>query len=170
MPWLQIQVEDRRAVNIKDIIRADKTDLNTGAWATGHVPRTAFPMSKVKDRKYKYGQEYRWRVVKFTCLGVKCRILILLNLAKQILRARLGVESGPDMIVLCDHEFHASEPGWHCHVTFEEAASVPPGAARQDKMKWPKNIRVSERFTADEASALSIVAATFRFKEQGELI
>lgn len=157
-------------MNIKDLIRAEKSALDTGKWASGHIPRTAFPMSKVRDRKYKFGQDYKWRVIKFEAAGVSCRILVWLNEPKEILRARFGVDVGAEMVVLCDHEFHASEPGWHCHVTFDEIASVTPGSARSDKMKWPRNVKLTERFTATEASALTIVSDVFRLKTQGELI
>lgn len=157
-------------MNIKDLIRAEKSGLDTGRWAQGHIPRTAFPMSKVKDRKYKFGPDYRWRVIKFDAAGITCRILVWLNESKEILRARFGVEINSDIVVLCDHEFHASEPGWHCHVTFDEIANVTPGTARADKIKWPRNLKVSGKFTATEASALTIVSDVFRLKTQGELI
>ena len=157
-------------MNLKDLIRADKTGLETGTWASGHIPRTAFPMSKVRDRKYKYGPEYRWRLIKFVAEGLKCRILLQLNEGKEILRARFGVEVNGDMVVLCTHEFHASEPGWHCHVTFDEIAAVPPGAARSGKKKWPVVLKPSARFNATEASALTIVSDVFQLRAQGAFL
>jgi hypothetical protein len=156
-------------VNIKDLIRADKTDLDTGKWAKGHIPRAAFPLSKLKDKKYKYGPEYSWRVIKFKAESASCRVLVWFNSSKEILRARLGVEVNGDMVVLCDHEFHASEPGWHCHVTFEDVATRTPGVAR-NTTKWPRTIKPAARFGVTEANALTIVSEFFRLKSQGELI
>ena len=126
-------------------------------------------MSRLKDRRYKFGQDYAWRVVRLEALGNQCRILILLNESKLIMRARMGVELNGDMVVLCEYEYHASEPGWHCHVTLEEATSAPAGAARRDKKKWP---RKSSRlvFGVDRANALTLVADRFGFEAQGELI
>jgi hypothetical protein len=156
-------------VNLKDIIRTQKSNLDTGKWAVGHVPRSAFPMSRLKDKRYRYGSDYSWRLVKFEVGMIACRILILLNESKEILRARLGVEMNGDMVVLSDYEFHATEPGWHCHVTFQSMHAVGPGAARHEKTKWPRQSSRLE-FGVDEKSALSRVAAHFKFGAQGELI
>lgn len=154
---------------LKDVIRSDKANVDTGKWARGHIPRAAFPMSKLRDKKYRYGQDYAWRLVKFEAAGHLCRILIWLNEEKQILRSRLGIERHGDMVVLCDYEFHAAEPGWHCHVAREHESELPAGVARHDKKKWPKDSSRKE-FNVDEASALSIVATHYRFQAQGELI
>lgn len=156
-------------MNIKEIIRAKKTNVDLGKWSAGHIPRSAFPMSRVRDKRYKFGPEYSWRLVKFEALGNLCRILILLNESKEIMRARMGVEVNNDMVVLCEYEYHASEPGWHCHVTLEDLASAPVGAARWEKTKWPR-APARRTFGVDQTSALTLVAERFRFEAQGELI
>lgn len=156
-------------MNLKDIIRVEKTNLSLGKWGRGHIPRASFPMSRVKDKRYKFGSEYAWRVVQFDADGQRCRILIILNENKEILRARLGVESSGDMIILSDYEFHASEPGWHCHVATEDHTEVNAGAARHDKRKWPMSPSRTS-FGVSEANALSVVAQHFRFEAQGDLL
>jgi hypothetical protein len=80
------------AVNVADIVRTRKSELETGTWRSGHIPRGQFPLSKAKSKNYKFGPEYKWRVIRFECRGVYCRILLLLNEGKQIFRATLGVE------------------------------------------------------------------------------
>lgn len=154
---------------LKGIMRATKTNLDTGKWVRGHIPRSAFPMSRLKEKRYKYGPEYAWRLVKFEAADYRCRILILLNEGKEILRARLGVEVNGDMVVLSDMEFHASEPGWHCHVALKPIAELGSGAARHDARKWPKDSSQKE-FRVDESNALSAVAKHYNFEAQGELI
>jgi hypothetical protein len=156
-------------VNIKDVIRAKKADLETGNWSNGRIPRSAFPLSKLKNRHYRFGPDYSWRLVRFSALGEQFRILIILNISKEILRARLGMEIGSDMTVLGEHEFHASEPGWHCHLTFENVADIVPGVVRFRKTKWPVHSAAQE-FDITFASALTHVAKRFGFKEQGELL
>jgi hypothetical protein len=126
-------------------------------------------MSRLKDKRYKYGHEYAWRLVKFDAAEQRCRVLILLNEAKEILRARLGVEVNGDMVVLSDYEFHANEPGWHCHVAIKPLAELSCGSARYGLEKWPKDSSRKE-FRVDETSALSVVARHYNFKAQGELI
>lgn len=156
-------------MNIKELIRAEKLDVDVGKWSFGHIPRSAFPMSKLKDKRYKYGPDYSWRVVRFNALGYKCRILILFNDSKQILRSRFGVDVNGDTVVLCDYEFHATEPGWHCHVTPEDHVRVPPGIARSDKTKWPRNSS-RKTFGVEENSALTVVCEHFSVNCQGDLI
>ena len=42
-------------IKLKDVIRSEKSNVDTGKWANGHIPRAAFPMSKLKDKRYKFG-------------------------------------------------------------------------------------------------------------------
>lgn len=156
-------------MSLKRIIRAQKENLDTGKWSVGHVPRTAFPMSRLKDKRYRYGPEYSWRLIKFEACGYFCRVLILLNESKEILRARLGIEINGDMVVLSDYEYHASEPGWHCHLTLVDVALVDAGSARSDKTKWPRKSSRQD-FGANKANAVGIVATHFNFHAQGGLI
>ena len=159
-------------MKLSDIIRADKTNVDLGKWQSGHIPRNAFPLSKLKSKRYKYGSEYRWRVVRFVANNLGCRILILLNEGKGIYRARLGVEMDSDLVVLCDHEFHSGEPGWHCHLCGDDIEAIEPGAARTHTVRWPKRPELCSlrTFKVSETSALSEAAARFRFKAQGSLL
>lgn len=157
-------------MNLKEVIKADKTGVDLGQWNVGHIPRTSFPLSKVKDRRYKYGTAYSWRVIKFTCLGKKCRVLLLLNLDKGIYRARLGIEDSGDMFVLCDHEFHASEPGWHCHFTLDNISSIEPGCARGGKNRRPKMEDPKATFPVTKANALGYAARRYGFEKSGGLV
>lgn len=126
-------------------------------------------MSRLKDKRYRYGQDYAWRLIKFEAAGHDCRVLMLLNESKEIFRARLGVLINGDMVVLQDYEFHASEPGWHCHLSLKSLSEIGPGAARFQKTKWPKNSSL-KAFNIDEAGALSVIAKQFNFAAQGDLI
>lgn len=158
-------------MNVADLIRGEKTKLNLGAWGSGRLPRSAFPMSKVKEKQYRFGQAYRWRVVQFHCEGYKCRALLILNAEKEIFRIRFGVEIAGDMVVLMDREFHSTEPGWHCHFTLESIDSVVSGAARgPGKRRWSRGFDPEAKFTVTEAGALTIAAEMFQFAAPGGLI
>lgn len=126
-------------------------------------------MSRLKDKRYRYGPDYSWRLVKFQAGACSCRILILLNESREVLRARLGVEVEGDMVVLSDYEFHATEPGWHCHVTVEHVETIGSGAARQGKRKWPRQ-SAKKDFGVDQSNALTVVAEHFKFAAQGDLL
>jgi hypothetical protein len=162
----------QQLMNLKEVLLGTKLTKDEGKWNSGHIPPTAFPMSKVRSKSYKYGPEYKWRVIRFECVAQICRVLIVMNEGKNIFRATLGIEVGADMVVLCQHEYHASEPGWHCHLTFQDHLAVPAGAARQHLTRWPKySAKHSKmKFNVNLQSAVTVAAERFRFKAQGDLL
>jgi hypothetical protein len=157
---------------LAEFIRGDKIDLDEGAWSAGHIQRTAFPMSGSKPKNYKFGPEYSWRIIRFSCLSHRCRILILLNENKRIMRAVFGVEVGKDLAVLCSHEYHADHVGWHCHLHTQDLAIITPGVFRTGMRRWPRGgVQHSKvAFGVTKASALSHVAARFGFQAQGAML
>ena len=159
-------------MNVVDVIRAPKSNVDIGTWRTGHVPRAAFPLSKAKSKAYKFGPEYSWRIVSFECLGVQFRVFILLNENKQIYRATLASETNNDMTVLCQHEWHVSEPGWHCHVSFLPAAHILPGIVRGHLRPWPRpsSRNVNDSFEVTKQNSLYHAERRFKFSEEGELV
>lgn len=159
-------------MDVTDIIRSVKSKPDLGEWHEGHIPRAAFPLSRAKNKNYKFGTEYKWRVVTFDSIGHKCRVLLLLNEGKQICRMTLGVEMNNDMAILCQHEFHASEPGWHCHACFDQIENVPVGVNRSHLKRWPKPGVVHARveFNVNRKNVLSAASELFRFSAQGDLL
>lgn len=157
---------------LSDFIRADKTDLDEGQWNTGHISQSAFPLSHARKKHFRFGPEYRWRLVRFRALGEKCRVLILFNAPKLICRSTFAVEVANDLAVLCNHEYHADHPGWHCHLVNLSHDKVAPGVIRTGQRRWPgpKANHSRLEFGLSEASALSHVAARYRFQAQGGLI
>ena len=136
-------------MNLKELIRAPKTDVELSKWSRGRIPRNAFPQSLVKERWYRVGQSYHWRTVKFRADGKDCRVLILVNEDKSIFRARLGVEDNGDMIITVQ--------------------STLPGQARSDTYKWPQRI-VHDMFPITRQNAFDRVAKVFRISSGGTLI
>ena len=157
---------------LAEFIRAEKSDIDEGHWQSGHVTPSAFPLSKAKKKHLKFGPEYKWRLVKFTCLGFRCRILILFNDKKQICRSTFGVEQEIDLVILCNHEYHADHPGWHCHLAVGPHEKVAPGIIRTGQRRWPQSKARHARteYGITQASALSHVAARYRFQAQGSLM
>jgi hypothetical protein len=159
-------------VDVSDIIRGVKGKPRIGEWKSGHISRAAFPLSRARNKNYKFGPEYKWRVVAFDSIHHKCRVLILLNEFKQICRITLGVEINSDMVVLCQHEYHSSEPGWHCHVCFDEIEKISPGINRSHLNRYPQPhaVHTQVKFHVTERNALSFAARIFRFSETGDLL
>ena len=159
-------------MNLKEFLRGTKLVLDEGKWGAGHIPRSAFPLSGLSNKRYKYGPEYKWRVVRFECVAEVCRVLILLNEDKQIYRATLGIEDGGDLRVLCQHEYHASEPGWHCHFKTADHKNVDPGYVRKNSRRWPsvRGQHSKMEFNVSQSSAITKAADRFGFRVQGDLL
>lgn len=155
-------------ITLKDVIRSDKSDISLGQWQIGHVPYASFPLSRTK-KPYNFGQSYKWRLIRFSALGRQFRVLIIYNAGKQIFRSTLGMEKDKDIVILCNHEYHAGEPGWHCHLTTDDSDGVDCGIRKPRQLKrWPKFGSESQMvFHVNEANAVTIVANRYRFQAQG---
>lgn len=116
-------------MDVRDIIRAGKRVKSDGAWASGAMPRSAFPLSKAGNKAYKLGSR-RWRVVTFEAHGLNCRLLINFSRPLGQYQAILGVEVAGDTKVLASLEHHPTHKGWHVHVCCRPIKDVPPGMKR----------------------------------------
>lgn len=125
-------------MNLKGLIGAAKSSVKTGEWRQGEIPRAQWPSRRAKAKFYKWGPLYTWRIISFSALGCECRVLILLNESKQIFRASFGVTTKGETTTLCDYEFHASEPGWHCHARCDDIGSINAGTNRFGSVRLPK--------------------------------
>lgn len=112
---------------LQDIVRASKVDIKIGSWHNGKVPRADFPIAK---KAYGLGKSFQWCVISFAALGFECRVLVVLNAPKEKYEAILGVLADGQMRILSSYEFHAGEPGWHCHASCGDVAEVPKGFMR----------------------------------------
>lgn len=112
---------------LRQIVMATKKNITIGKWNYGKVPRADFPISK---KAYNIGSSFQWSVVSFNALNLDCRVLIIVNFDKQKFDAILGVMGKSTLHVLCSYEFHAHEPGWHCHAACDEVSRVPAGYMR----------------------------------------
>jgi hypothetical protein len=81
------------------------------------------------------------------------------------------MEVGNDLAVLCQYEFHASEPGWHCHVTFREITDLPLGVTRSHLRRWPSEKTNPSRmeFGVRQTNAAALAATRFRVSVPGDL-
>ena len=164
-------------MDLRALIGAEKSSVRSGEWKQGEIPRAQWPSRKAKPKFYKWGSLYRWRIMTFSALGHECRVLLLLNESKQIFRASLGVTSAGETTVLCDYEYHASEPGWHCHARCEDISAISTGTNRYGGIRLPKSGNKHRRseFTFGKsqlstASALHCAVKVFKIdNREGEL-
>lgn len=162
-------------MRLKDIVRAPKDDIKIGEqWHTGKVPRADFPLAK---GPYALGSAYRWNVIKFQALGVECRVLIVLNEAKEKYQATLGVMGPSGMVILCTYEYHASEPGWHCHATHDDSGTLTKSFMRSPWIKRVPGPRKLHRTTkhakfkiGDEKAAIRFAIDRYKIRTKGTLL
>lgn len=125
-------------MKLRGLVGAPKASVNTGSWRKGEIPRSQWPSRRAKAKAYRYGPLYQWRIITFGAKGYDCRVLLLFNESKQIFRARFGVMVGGDTVTVCDYEWHASEPGWHCHAKCDDLTSLDAATNRFGSMRIPK--------------------------------
>lgn len=125
--------------SLRDLVKAPKSDISIGNWNYGKVPKTNFPMAK---QAYGIGRSYRWSVISFVALGADCKVLVVANFQKQKFEAIFGVMGSGTLHILCSYEYHASEPGWHCHAACDPVSKVPLGFMRGP---WVKRIPLANR-------------------------
>ena len=89
---------------------ADKTDVNTGSWKSGRMPKTI-----VRTKApYVLSGSWSWRVVTFKFEGDDYTLLIAHRAERTDFMAML-VHVGQEATILCRLEHHGSHPGWHVH-------------------------------------------------------
>ena len=155
------------APRLRQIVRARKSDVKIGAWGSGKVPKQAFPLAK---KAYGLGNSYRWCVVSFLALGLEFRVLIVFNKGKEKYEAVLGVGI-ETLSVLCSYEYHAGEPGWHCHAACADSATVPQGFRRGP---WVRRLPAAKKThsrldfgSRDENEALRFAFACYNIDVRG---
>lgn len=164
-------------MDLRTIISAPKTEVRSGDWRSGEIPRAQWPSRRAKARAYKFGPAYRWRIISFCSVGYEFRLRLLLNESKQIFRASLGLMVSGETVPLCDYEWHASEPGWHCHAKCEDFRRLNANFNRFGTERLPAaksyHRRREFRFKRDmvsEANALNCAVDFFRLDRGGGIL
>jgi hypothetical protein len=162
-------------MRLRDVIRASKEDVKVGSWRFGKVPKADFPLAR---SPYRLGNSFKWNVIKFSAGGAECRVLVVQNEGKQKYEALLGVMGANGILkVLCSYEYHAHEPGWHCHATHDDSDTISHGIMRGP---WIKRVPAAskkhrpQKFAkfsiGDEAAGITFACARYRIGQKGSLI
>ena len=101
-------------------------------------------------------------------------VLVVLNLAKQKIEAILGAIGQGLLRILCSYEYHAGEPGWHCHAACQDVTAVPPGYMRGP---WVTRVPGAKRThsrqdlgIADKTEARQFAFRCYKIEKQGSLL
>jgi hypothetical protein len=157
-------------MHLRRIIRAQKTAIKIGPWRSGKVPKADFPIAR---KAYGLGNSYEWCVVTFQALGGHFRVLVVLNEPKEKYEAILGLMASGMLRLLCSYQWHADEPGWHCHATCDDPATVPRGIMRGPWIRRiPKARRLHrhQQFNVTKASAVQLAIDRYKIEEKGPLL
>lgn len=161
-------------MRLRQIVAASKSKIDLGKWNSGKVPRADFPMAK---SAYALGSSFRWRVIKFEALRTECRVLVVVNAPKQKYQAVLGVMASNGLRILCSYEYHATEPGWHCHATHDDSETLSIGSMRGP---WIKRVPGAHKVhrqnkyanfqIADDDGAVHFAIDRYRIRPKGTLL
>lgn len=154
-------------MQVREIIEAEKTDLDYGEWQAGPVPSSKFPIKKPK--RLKYSKAWSWRVVTFRALHQEFLVLVSLNEGVGQYSARLAIRKGAEVAVICTHELHVSHKNWHCHFVKGDIGRVEPGYLRDrdNTVYFPSGgaeVPCTIPFNITLTNALLNAAERFRFK------
>lgn len=115
-------------MHLRALIGAAKSQIRVGEWRNGKVPRASFPLAR---KAYRLGSAFEWCVITFHALGHECRVLVIVNVAKESFKAIVGVVDEDTIRVLCSYEFHPDvHTGWHCHACCDDTSDIPTGLMR----------------------------------------
>lgn len=117
-------------LNVWNLRKFPKSNIDFGKCETGKVKPTAFPMSRARSRSYRLGSKWRWRVIKFQCEGCDYRVLLAYRTDREQFLANLGLFSSGDTKIVASLEFHGTHPGWHLHYAKDQIDRVPAGIRR----------------------------------------
>lgn len=158
-------------MNLKDVIRLDKTVKDYGRWSNGHIDRASWPL---KRKKLKFSNDWHWRVIFLETDEREFRVLLRLNPILEQFYAYLGEIREDTIAILCSHDLHTSHANWHCHVGLGNISDVLPGVWRDRNTfrYWPSYTgECTEVFDVTKESAMKIASGLYRFPSpaQGEL-
>lgn len=108
-------------------IKQRKTATNLGKWEDGKVPARVFPLH---GGGVPFGGKCRWRVLALSSDGHDLKLLVVINIEKQVFMAVLGEIVDTKLYVIASLESHATHPGVHCHASCARNLPAYSGSMR----------------------------------------
>lgn len=163
-------------MDIKSIIRSEKSNVQTSEWKNGPISASTFPLSGRSRRKLYSGTEWEWRTITFSALEKDFVVLVRLNEMKEYFSSILAMHDDEKLKVICHHELHTSHKDWHCHFVRSNVDKIHPGVLRDsERMRcYPSYIENDECtlkiFPVNKSNALEHALRTFKIDSCGGLI
>lgn len=168
------------AMRLQDVIRAGKSNIRAGEWASGKMPKAKFPLSKAGRRAYNIGSAWRWRFIEFEALDLSFVMRVIVAEGKLRASAHLAIRRDRDCVVIGCYEYHPDlVTGWHLHTICGDLTKAPAGTLVHGP--WVKRlpgVRATHRrkaFRSDMEGGLEgwlwgETLRFFRIEEQGPLL
>jgi hypothetical protein len=155
-------------MRVAAVIRAPKTNVRTREWTEGKIPASEFRFRPHQPAK-KLGRSWLWRVITFSALGEQFRLLIVFHEPKQMCSLTLGLVHGDLVTVVCIHEYHPNEPGWHCHSVRDCHQGANDWTHRRLR-RFPRKPVPGARFGLDRRGATALAVRFFVLGSPGPLL
>jgi hypothetical protein len=158
----------------QDVINAQKDVFDWGTPKQGGMTASTFPLLKRRRQGLRLGNNFHWRLIRFTALQETFRVLITYHADIEHYTAYLGMEVGADTRLVMEYAYHGSHPGWHTHVGCGDIRKLPVGMLRGPwLLRLPGARRFSRRklYTRGgvmtDQIALQIAATRFNLHNTG---
>lgn len=125
------------------------------------MPKSAFPLSRT--RSWRLGFKWSWRVDVLDVDGHECRLLTAFEPSKEGFEACLTLLRDGAHVVVARLEYHGAEPGWHCHVSCDDLASLPAGIVKPYGIKRLPHPTARHRRVTYEMTEMSALSTSFGF-------
>lgn len=147
---------------------AEKTDVRTGSWKTGKMPKTII---RTKG-PFVLAGSWCWRVITFS-VGEQTHTILLAHRAERADFMAMLFHSGKEATLLCRVDHHGSHPGWHVHYQaerpFQTGVTNFPRLKKRDckgdSGSWPNVVTGFDRWAMTLADKLFL----FETDEDGML-
>lgn len=121
-------------MGVRAFLQKSKVIVDAGTWQTGKMKKNALPLSK--NRSFRLGLAWQYRVLRLTIDSQPCRILLALNEPKQNAFILLGIEEQSDTRIIACLEHHSTHPGWHIHTDCDMSKGF------SGRLRWPGMTRI----------------------------
>lgn len=159
-------------MTVFEIIKAAKENVVVGPWKTGKIPASSFPINR--PRSIPTGGDWRWRLCEFDANNYHCRVLIRLNIEKQKYHSYLSIDTQKSVKVICHHDLHIGDKGWHCHFAKGKIDDVMEGVLRDrdcyTMFEATPSLAQSQLFDVNEDNATTKAAQRYRFEAKGTFL
>lgn len=159
-------------MNIFEIVKASKSNVNWGDWTDKKPKKADFPMSKKRGNIFPITRKWRWVTIDFDALGRKFVVFVTYHKDVPEFQAVLAERLPQDTRTLSRLEYHGRHPvlGWHVHACCGDVSELELGITKpkgQKRIPSAHNFHRQAEFTSGEDSMSDTLAFKIAAKRYG---